>query len=165
MTNRHAVGIEGPACDETVGRRARGQHDRQELPGGGSRLPPGGGQQGKNGSGSSPLWGAGLVLDTAVALAKSTEIAARGSRVWNAAVFAYAWTGIECLFDDYRARLATRSVVGMMQPHEGRLPRVLADFSKRNAILGRIWIQIAQDVSHPVQQRVLLASEGLFPRS
>lgn len=168
MMERPAVGTGTPICDDTVGSRARNHNERQELPDTGSFLPAHREPQDQepqagDTSPSSPARCRGaFALDTAVALAKAAEIAARGAGVWNAATFAYASTSIDDAFRAHRARFTLGSLLGLLCQERDLTPRAVAKFSRRNAVLGRIWIQIAQDVVDPLQQGTMLACEGLI---
>ncbi len=148
--------------EDTPGMQSGARHDRQDVPGDGSDLPPDEDPQDETPRGFPvALWRA-VVLDSALTLAKSAEIAASGGRVWNAAVFACAWMSVEDAFEVHRARLTCKSIFGLLRLERDAAPRAVAELSMRNAVLGRIWVQIAQDIAHPLQQRSAMAYDGLF---
>jgi hypothetical protein len=161
MTRSLADGAADPFCAEPAAPHAERLDDRQDLPGEASFLPPPADLEPD--PGEVHLGGAWqqLALDVAVSAAKSMEVAARGARVWNAAVFAYAWTMVEDACVAHRSRLSCRSLAGLLRLERDLAPHAVAELAMRTAVLGRIGVQIMQDAASPLHQQAAQTLEDL----
>jgi|APTNR8051073442_1049403.scaffolds.fasta_scaffold17649_2 hypothetical protein len=165
MIEPPAVGTDRPRREEPAGdptaQPAECSRDRQDLPGDRPILPTEPDAEcAPAGPWSAEAWRQ-FTVETVVAAAKATEIGARGARVWNAALFAYAWMSVEDVFIAHRSRLSCRSVFGLLRLERDLAPRAVAELALRSAVLGRIVVQIGQDVAYPLSQRASMTIDRL----
>ena len=101
------------------------------------------------------------LLRDAGAVFKSLEILFSGARVWNAAAFAVALTGIEEAFAQHRARQSCRTTGALLAVERDHALRFVQETARRGGLLARIARDVGEEALYPLRSRIGLVLENL----